>query len=153
MIVTRELLDRIGDYDEGMGPGAPVPIGEDIDLIYRAARNKVKILFVPDIVIYHDHGRDTDDAFVATYRLYSKGRGVYLAKHVLFGDRFALKMAYWTLAQWLKDFFKNLRHPAKIKLSLHYITSFFIGIFEQLFKNHLRTSYREKWSKLLKPST
>jgi GT2 family glycosyltransferase len=54
MSVTREWLERIGPYDERLGPGAPGKGGEDVDLLYRLLRAGGRCRYDPDVLIYHE---------------------------------------------------------------------------------------------------
>ena len=103
MAVRRAALRTIGLYDVRLGPGAPLKIGEDIDLIYRFARRGLKIVYSPDVLVYHNHGRKTDAAYDATHWLYAAGKGVFFAKYILKGDGHMVKLAYWEYASLLRD--------------------------------------------------
>ncbi len=52
--IKRDWLDRIGPYDERLGPGAPGKGGEDVDLLYRLLRHGARCRYEPDVLIYHE---------------------------------------------------------------------------------------------------
>lgn len=98
MAVRRGVLDLVGGFDTRLGPGAPrVTAAEDPDYIYRAFRKEVRIEYVPDVLVFHNHGRRSANDARNLRRHYLRGRGAFYAKHVLEGDKTALKMAYWEL--------------------------------------------------------
>ena len=109
MAVRRDALHAIGLYDVRLGPGAPLKIGEDIDLIYRFARRGLKVVYTPDVLVFHNHGRKTAAAYDATHWLYGAGKGVFFAKHILKGDGRVLKLAYWEYASLLRDLMRAMR--------------------------------------------
>lgn len=109
MAVRCSALRAIGLYDVRLGPGAPLKIGEDIDLVYRFARRGLKVVYTPDALVFHNHGRKTAAAYDATHWLYGAGKGVFFAKHILRGDRRVLKLAYWEYASLLRDLVRALR--------------------------------------------
>lgn len=94
MVFRRELFDAIGDFDPGLGAGTPLP-SEDLDFIYRALRGGQKLVYCPNVLVYHDHGRNTDALVRALETGYIVGRGGVYAKHIWQGDKVMRKMAYW----------------------------------------------------------
>jgi GT2 family glycosyltransferase len=52
-LVRREILDRVGDFDESFNPYG----WEDVDLCLRAGRAGFKVLYVPTAVAYHTGGK------------------------------------------------------------------------------------------------
>jgi glycosyltransferase involved in cell wall biosynthesis len=57
MAVPRALFQRLGGFDETMRSG------EDMDLCYRLQQVGYKAIYRPEIVVTHDHGRNTFSAF------------------------------------------------------------------------------------------
>lgn len=86
MTMRREVIDRIGLFDECLGSGAPIPGGEDIDYILRAYLAYVTLQYVPTMVVYHHHGR----------------------KSAADGKRLQRAYAIASAAVYSKYFFKNL---------------------------------------------
>jgi GT2 family glycosyltransferase len=93
----RALLDRIGPYDVRLGPGTRVGMGEDVDLVYRAARAGGRVRYVPEVVIYHNHGRSRPEQFQRVEWTYAIGKGAFFAKHMLRGRHPFFKRCYWEL--------------------------------------------------------
>ena len=109
MAIRRDLLTSVGEFDTRLGPGSPKDtVAEDPDFIYRALRMGTKIEYVPDVLVYHNHGRRSElDARVLN-RKYMRGRGAFYAKHILKGDSVVLKLAYWEFRSIVSSLFKNL---------------------------------------------
>lgn len=93
MAARREVFGGIGGFDEAMGPGTRM-IAEDVDFLFRALRQGLRIVYSPSLVVYHNHGRlRTEGAGVDeigyTYQL---GRGAFYLKHAVRGDREIIRM-------------------------------------------------------------
>ncbi len=83
MVMRRELLDEIGMFDTTIGPGARIPASEDTDLIFRAYLKDIPIEYVPDMRVYHFHGRRLQTDGFKLMRNYSVGNGALYAKYIL----------------------------------------------------------------------
>jgi glycosyltransferase involved in cell wall biosynthesis len=94
MFARRELFERIGGFDEAIGPGAPFRSCEEYDIYYRALRAGAKVLRDPENAVLHWGKRAHSDG--SSQRLlndYFYGEGAVLAKHVRSGDRVALRIS------------------------------------------------------------
>ena len=94
MAYRRRVIDRIGGFDTRLGPGTP-RVAEDADFVYRSLKAGFRLGYVPDIVIYHGHGRRNPADIFKTKKGYLNGRGAFYAKHILSFDRDVLRSAYW----------------------------------------------------------
>jgi glycosyltransferase involved in cell wall biosynthesis len=85
MTMRRALVERLGPFDEDFGPGTLIGAGEDADYIYRAYLAGATLEYVPDMTVFHHHGRKTADEgkelfcgyMIAAGALYAR----YLFKH------------------------------------------------------------------------
>lgn len=102
MAIRRSAMEKVGSFDENFGPGARLLAGEDIDLLYRAYKAGVKILYSPDAVIYHNHGRQTESDEAKLRRAYAIGTGAFYCKHIFRRDPEAMRLAYWEVRRLLK---------------------------------------------------
>jgi glycosyltransferase involved in cell wall biosynthesis len=59
MTMRRALIDRIGPFDERFGPGSRVGCGDDFEFMCRAYIGGVTLEHVPDMTVFHHHGRKT----------------------------------------------------------------------------------------------
>lgn len=108
MSFHRSVIERIGGYDRRFGPGTPTASGDDTDFYYRALRAGIEVVYCPDIVVHHNHGRKTSDQAARLVAVYQIARGAFYAKHALAGDPRMRRAAYW-------EFYGGLRtvlaHP------------------------------------------
>jgi glycosyltransferase involved in cell wall biosynthesis len=104
MVVKREIFDVIGYFDQDLGPGSKhALISEDVDLIYRTCKREFKVIYSPEAVVYHNHGRRAGSDREAVRRNYARGRGAFYCKHIVRGDRAVLKYAYWEIVALIKQ--------------------------------------------------
>ena len=90
--VRRGVIGQIGLYDVRLGKGAPIPAAEDTDFAYRAYRAGLRLVYSPNCIVYHNHGRRTDAEVDELWRSYRIGSGALRMKHISAGDR---AMAAW----------------------------------------------------------
>jgi glycosyltransferase involved in cell wall biosynthesis len=135
MFARRELFERIGGFDDAIGPGAPFRSCEEYDIYYRALRAGAKVLRDPENAVLHCGKRSHSDG--SGRRLlhdYQYGEGAVLAKHVRSGDLVALRISLTIMlrelgflicsslvhrnragidlvANWLSGFGRGLRTP------------------------------------------
>lgn len=69
VVIYREVLDRIGHFDQRLGPGA-AGTSEDVELAKRIVRAGLRIGYIHEAVVYHrvDRSRLTDDYFKSLHR-------------------------------------------------------------------------------------
>jgi glycosyltransferase involved in cell wall biosynthesis len=69
VVIYREVLDRIGYFDQRLGPGA-AGTSEDVELAKRVIRAGLRIGYIHEAVVYHrvDRSRLTDDYFKSLHR-------------------------------------------------------------------------------------
>jgi MprA protease rhombosortase-interaction domain-containing protein len=103
MSFRKEVLDEIGLFDERLGPGTPTRSAEEADLLYRVFRRGHVLLYAPEVLVYHDHGRRTDDDLAPLYRDYLRGRGAFYCKWITRGDRATARSAYYELRRFLRS--------------------------------------------------
>ena len=78
MFFRRSWLERVGEFDQGMGVGSPGWYGacEESDLLLRVIEAGGSVPYLPDLLVYQDEPRDhVDDAFVAKMLSYGCGQG------------------------------------------------------------------------------
>jgi glycosyltransferase involved in cell wall biosynthesis len=125
MAIHRRVCSE--NFDPLLGPGARIPAIEDLDLLYRVFRREFKICYVPDVLVYHNHGRTTDLQIEALNRNYVIGRGAFYCKHILRGDSRILRMAYWEVSSLAKAVLKGLRR-GKIDPAGQVLWNLLIGV-------------------------
>ncbi len=107
MAFRREVFDRVGVFDVRLGAGTFFAGGEDIELFYRALKAGYKFVYAPNVVVHHDHDRETPEQACRLIYGYGKANAAYIIKHVLRGDLYAARMLYWLIRtlprRWLKQ--------------------------------------------------
>lgn len=96
MTMRRSLVEKLGFFDECFGAGTNLHGGEEIDYIYRAYLDSVIIEYVPDMVIFHYHGRNTICVVNNLRKNYVIGEGGLYAKYLFKHPDFC-RPAYWTM--------------------------------------------------------
>jgi glycosyltransferase involved in cell wall biosynthesis/ubiquinone/menaquinone biosynthesis C-methylase UbiE len=97
MAFRRELFDRVGLFDVRLGAGRFFAGADETELVYRGLKAGQRMLYAPNVLVYHDHDRRTLEQAGRLEYGYAKGCAAYLVKHSLAGDSRALRMLYWTL--------------------------------------------------------
>ena len=115
MFARRGLFERIGGFDDAIGPGAPFRSCEEYDIYYRALRAGVKVVRDPDNGVLHWGKRSCDDGSgLRLMRDYSYGEGAVLAKHIRSGDLMALWISLNILGEQAKAIRSSLRQGSRI---------------------------------------
>jgi glycosyltransferase involved in cell wall biosynthesis len=138
MSIRRKVLDAVGEFDPFLGPGSRIgAVMEDLDLLYRVFREKFKIVYSPDVLVYHNHGRTTDEQIHALNHRYVVGRGAFYCKHILRGDRNVLKMAYWEFSSLMKGMIKDLFAGKRVQEQGGLLWGLLVGAVSRLAWNPL----------------
>ena len=94
MAFRRSTIDLVGEFDTTLGAGTAVGSAEDTDFLYRALRRGLRIEYVPEVLLAHDHGRRSSEDVRGLRRSYARGRGALLVKYLLRADRAMASCAY-----------------------------------------------------------
>jgi GT2 family glycosyltransferase len=112
LVPRRELVDRLGPFDEALVPGSAVGSGDDTGYVFRAFLAGIELEHVPDMVGSHHHGRKTARDGRAMLRRHMIGGGALLVKH---GRAYSLlrRQAWWDVKTAVKEALTgaNLFHP------------------------------------------
>jgi len=102
MTARRALVERLGPFDENFGPGSVIGSGDDIDYVFRAYLAGAILEHVPDMTVFHYHGRKTAADGAALFRRYMIGNGGFNAKYI-FKHPNLCRQTYWDLKPLLKE--------------------------------------------------
>jgi len=91
----RPVIERIGWFDVRFGAGTRLKSAEDTEFVYRAFHAGLTVLYEPDLVVRHDHGRSGLRDWMRLTRGYCHGIGGMTMKHVMAGRTDLLRMVYW----------------------------------------------------------
>jgi glycosyltransferase involved in cell wall biosynthesis len=100
--VRRKDALRIGGFDPALG-GSKGVTADDVDFIYRVLKHNLGVLYAPELRVFHDHGRHTNEEVRALGLSYVRGRGAFFCKYILKGDRVIMKHAWWELRSHLRS--------------------------------------------------
>lgn len=103
MAFGRDVLERVGPFDERFGAGARFRSAEDSDFIFRASRAGVTVAYDPTLIVTHFHGRRKVSEAERLYAGYCFGDGALYAKHGLrdpYPARFLYHLVRNALREW-----------------------------------------------------
>jgi len=84
LVVHRRVFDQIGAFDVELGAGTPFRC-EDVDFVARASRAGFTGAYVPELVVYHHHGRKPGQEIEHLKSKNAYARGAYYAKFLTAG--------------------------------------------------------------------
>ena len=116
MTMHREVALRVGAFDERFGAGTSLQSAEDTDYLLRAYRLGIPIEYVPDMLVFHHHGRRTRLAIEKLHRNYSFGNGALCMKHIR-TTPWLLRHFCWTVRSAIREVFGGPRFDPVLHLS------------------------------------
>ncbi len=116
MTMHREVALRVGPFDEWFGAGAPLLSAEDTDYLVRADRLGIPVEYVPDMVVFHHHGRRARAAIETLHCNYSFGNGALCLKHLRTAP-WLLRHFCWTVRSAFGEIFGGARFDPVLHLS------------------------------------
>jgi glycosyltransferase involved in cell wall biosynthesis len=121
MAMNRQALEKAGFFDVLLGPGTPIPGAEDIDYVMRAYLAGVTIEYVPDMAVYHFHGRKTEDDGFKLMCNYRTGDGALYGKYMFTHPDFCRQL-YWDVRDMVREAFtgKNEHMPEFPRFTLRH---------------------------------
>ncbi|MCZ4089287.1 glycosyltransferase family 2 protein [Sinorhizobium psoraleae] len=116
MTMHRDVAALVGPFDERFGAGAPLQSAEDTDYLVRAFQLDIPVEYVPDMTVYHHHGRKAREAIEKLHRSYSLGNGGLCLKH-LFKAPWLLRHFCWTVRSACGESLGGARFDPELQLS------------------------------------
>jgi GT2 family glycosyltransferase len=58
MVFNTTILRSLGGFDEALDTGPPLPGGGDIDMFYRVVCSGRPLIYLPGLLVHHEHRRD-----------------------------------------------------------------------------------------------
>lgn len=109
MIVRRTVFERLGGFDECLGPGSRFRSGDDVDLAYRALRAGFTVVQDPENVVVHWGGRSyAAGSARRVLRNNSYGAGASWGKQLRCGDPLAAYALVGRASREFADLLSNL---------------------------------------------
>jgi GT2 family glycosyltransferase len=148
MVFRTEALRNLGGFDEALDTGPPLPGGGDLDIFYRIVRAGYRLIYVPGLLVHHEHRRDMASLF---RQYYSWGQSVMAllrknedADPGMRGRQRAL-LLYWTSAK-LRALLRSLagRGPHPPPLVLAEIGGGIAGYFGEYRRSQARIAARKR---------
>jgi len=102
MTMRRALVERLGPFDERLGAGADIPSAEDSDYNFRAYLAGATLEYVPDMIVFHHHGRKTKAAARELQIGYEIGNGALYLRY-FFKDPNLCRPFYWSCRNALRE--------------------------------------------------
>lgn len=91
----RDVVEKIGAFDERFGAGTSLMSAEDSEFAYRAFVAGIPVSYDPSFMVHHDHGRTGQHVERQLMRGYWIGQGAMAAKHALLGRIDLVRAVYW----------------------------------------------------------
>ncbi len=104
LVIARETAAKIGEFDTRFGAGSPLKAGEDTDYIIRAHIAGICIEYVPDMCVFHQHGRKQIRQIQDLNSQYAFANGAIYAKYML-SQPWLLRHFYWTARAAMRERF------------------------------------------------
>jgi glycosyltransferase involved in cell wall biosynthesis len=108
MALHRKVFDALVGFDPAFGAGTRLQAAEDSDFFYRVYKIGFRIVYSPEILVYHNHGRRTEEQVRKLNKGYVIGRGAFYCKYILRTDLEVLKMALLEVISLIRGLVKNL---------------------------------------------
>lgn len=102
VMMRKTTILTLGGLDERFGPGTSLPAAEDLDLYSRAYLAGMDILYAPDLLVLHDHGRRDPSTGLQLMRGYFVANGGIYTKYLFRYPDF-LRPAWWHLKHAVRD--------------------------------------------------
>lgn len=84
--MTRETADKIGYWDEYLGPGTEFPAADDTDYLLRAEALNIKMATTPRAIVTHTYGYRYNTQLIKHIQNYNLANGGLAGKLTLMGD-------------------------------------------------------------------
>lgn len=106
IVLKRDILEKVGFFDEEFGSGAVYYAAEDSDIFFRLKRMGIKILYIPDLTFFHPISNLTDPRKAFNY---SYAIGAMLAKQVFVEKKHSFVYLSIISETILKNFLRTLQ--------------------------------------------
>jgi glycosyltransferase involved in cell wall biosynthesis len=127
MAFVRPLFDEVGIFDTDFGAGARFASSEDLDFLYRAYKKRFKVIYSPDVLVYHNHGRRSDEQINSLMRGYAIGCGAFYCKYFLMADKDVMHFAYSEVSSLIKGIIKRFLNGQSSTIQRLFFISILIG--------------------------
>jgi GT2 family glycosyltransferase len=127
MAFRKTALKAISGFDPLLGPGTICKAVEDLDVIYRSLKKGFKIVYSPDVMVFHNHGRRTEFDENQTTFAYGLGRGSFYLKNLQRFDFHIARIACKEVYDLCKTLTKNVITRTKSPYHRLTLPALFLG--------------------------
>ncbi|MDQ3223032.1 MAG: glycosyltransferase [Gemmatimonadota bacterium] len=132
MSYRRDLLRRLGGFDEALDTGRPLPGGGDLDMFHRVVRSGYPLVYEPRYAVFHKHRREHSQL---RRQLWTWGTGfmAYVVK-TFRADPVANIKLVWLVAWWFRIHVKEVvrsvlgRGPLSPELAVAQLAGGVVGL-------------------------
>lgn len=93
-MIPKEVINKVGLISEFLDPGAPIPHGATLEIVYRIIREGYDVLYDPKISVYHKHPSSSK---LLRQKLYTYGVGNSSYQLLIFSKYKDYRSLYWGL--------------------------------------------------------
>jgi GT2 family glycosyltransferase len=108
MAMYRSAINEVGEFDERLGTGSRFPSSEDNDFGFRLLEAGYRIIYAPEVIVYHRAWRSDRDYFPLRWD-YGVGQGAFYAKHLNLTDRYMLRRMLRALGHYAAMCYRRMR--------------------------------------------
>ncbi len=132
MAFRREILLKIGGFDEALDTGAPLPGGGDLDVFYRVIRAGYPLVYEPQYLVFHQHRREYEK-LRRQYWTWGLGFMAFVVKSYQVDppQRSQLRrLVFWWFKYQLRQLKERLlgRHPLPVRMLLSELYGGIVGL-------------------------
>jgi GT2 family glycosyltransferase len=139
LTMRRRVIERIGGFDEGFGPGSYIGSGADTDFIYRAYLAGISLEYVPDMVVFHHHGRRSIADGHQVIRRYTIANGALFVRYFS-KDRDLCRIFYGDLREAALGILRrrNTQSPRELFTNHELLAAAVLGALRYIILRHRR---------------
>jgi GT2 family glycosyltransferase len=134
MAFDRAVFDKVGMFDTDFGAGARFASAEDSDFLYRAYKEGLKIIYSPQVLVYHNHGRKDGEQVNSLYKGYAIGHGAFYCKYILKADKDVFHLACWEILSLTRQITKRFFKGQSSAYQSLFLRSIILGFMYRLIK-------------------
>jgi GT2 family glycosyltransferase len=113
MAFRRDVLEKLGGFDDALDTGRPLPGGGDLDMFYRVVRAGHALVYEPKMLVFHKHRRE-HRALRRQYWTWGTGFGAFVHRSYRSDPEMRvrfLRLVVWWLYRQLAGVRRDLGRP------------------------------------------
>jgi GT2 family glycosyltransferase len=125
LAVRRSILERVGNFDPFLGPGAPLLCGEEPDLLFRVLDAGFKIVNAKEVEVTHLGIRAHGEESRQLWDIYGAGTAAALFKHARMGNPRAMRLWLQHMSKMTRVMTSNLltgRRPTGVRYTMSFLS-------------------------------